>query len=152
MGNGEKVIMKKVSIFNFMRYNKEKKLTLEVWIWMAIFRMLILFVPQKYLKKHYGKSGEESSETENEANYQQAQKIAINVNRISIKTPWESKCLVRALTAQRLLNKRKIESTMYLGVRKEDNKMVAHAWLRVGKFYLTGGDGKEYTTVAFFKK
>ena len=42
---------------------------------------------------------------------------------------------------------------MYLGVGLDENKkMIAHAWLRCGQLYVTGGDGHEYTTVACFYK
>ena len=38
------------------------------------------------------------------------------------------------------------------GVWHEEGKMVAHAWLRFGEMYVTGGDGGGYTTVARFCK
>ena len=41
-----------------------------------------------------------------------------------------------------MLERRKIESTLYLGTAKdEDGKMVAHAWLRSGPFTLLGRKG-----------
>ena len=60
--------------------------------------------------------------------------------------------LVRALAAQRLLCRRGLSSTLYLGCGMEEGKMVAHAWLRFGEMYVTGGDGGGYTTVARFCK
>ena len=30
---------------------------------------------------------------------------------------------------------------MYLGCKMNEGKMVAHAWLRCGAMYVTGGDG-----------
>ena len=74
------------------------------------------------------------------------------VGKVCDKTPWESKCLVRALAAQRLLCRRGLSSTLYLGCGMEEGKMVAHAWLRFGEMYVTGGDGGGYTTVARFCK
>lgn len=139
-------------IINFIRYNRDKWLTVQVWLWAAVFRMVILFVPMKYIKKYYGISGEESSELESKESYMIARKISYYVNHVSEQTPWESKCLVRALTAQRLLTKKDVSSTLYLGVRNEDNKMVAHAWLRTGCYYVTGGNGNDYTMVAKFRK
>ena len=72
------------------------------------------------------------------------------VDRICSKAPWESKCLVRALTAQKILKKKGIHSTMYLGCGLNDGKMVAHAWLRCGEMYVTGGNGSEYAIVDKF--
>lgn len=139
-------------IMNFIRYNRDKWLTVQVWLWAAVFRMIVLFVPIKYVKKYYGISEEESSEQESKESYMKARKIGYYVNRVSEHTPWESKCLVRALTAQRLLAKKDVTSTLYLGVKNEEKKMVAHAWLRTGCFYVTGGDGSDYTMVAKFRK
>ncbi len=43
-----------------------------------------------------------------------------------------------------------IQSTLYLGCGYDEGKMVAHAWLRVGKMYVTGGDGTGYSVVDKF--
>lgn len=141
-----------IQVMNFIRLNRQKRMTVEVWFWAAIFRMILLFVPVKYMRKHYGISGEESPEGESKENYAKARKIAYHVNRIAEHTPWESKCLVRALTAQRLLTKQNISSTLYLGVKKEEEKLLAHAWIRTGGYYATGGNGDGYTLVAKFRK
>jgi hypothetical protein len=37
-------------------------------------------------------------------------------------------------------------------VKRDNGKMVAHAWIRTGEFYLTGGDGTDYAMVAKFRK
>ena len=36
------------------------------------------------------------------------------------------------------------------GVNKLNNEMKAHAWIRCGKMYITGGNGAGYATVAKF--
>ncbi len=83
--------------------------------------------------------------------YKIARRISSRVLFVSAKTPWESKCLVQALTAQKLLKNQGISTTIYLGVRKEGNEMKAHAWLRCGEYYVTGGAIREqYTVVARF--
>lgn len=58
------------------------------------------------------------------------------------RTPWESLCLVQALTAKKLLNQKGIKCTLYMGVRNGDNgEMLAHAWLRCGNKLITGENG-----------
>lgn len=58
------------------------------------------------------------------------------------RTPWESKCLVQALTAKKLLNGKGLPCTLYMGVGKdEEGQMIAHAWLRCGNVFVTGGNG-----------
>lgn len=65
--------------------------------------------------------------------------------------PWESLCLVQALAARRVLDRRGVPTTLYLGVRREGEALKAHAWLRWGSRHLTGGPGHEaYRVVASF--
>lgn len=141
-----------IRVINYIRLNKEKWLTIEVWFWTAVFRFFIRFIPVKYMQKHYGISGEESPDEESMDHYAIVRKIAYHVNRIAEHTPWESRCLVRALTAQRLMTRNAITSTLYLGVKTEEDKMIAHAWIRTGGYYVTGGNGDGYAMVAKFRK
>lgn len=97
--------------------------------------------PPGKLRKGWGRENEESAGTASREGYRQAARIARIVGKVCDKTPWESKCLVRALAAQRLLCRRGLSSTLYLGCGMEEGKMVAHAWLRFGEMYVTGGDG-----------
>jgi hypothetical protein len=46
-----------------------------------------------------------------------------------------------------MLNRRHIDSTLYLGVAKEKGSLIAHAWLRCGSRYVTGKEGVEKFTV-----
>ncbi len=141
----------KFSIKRFITDNKFKKMTLLSYIYSAFFRMQIKFIKPAKLKKNWGAEGEESPEDESKENYLFAAHVSQTVSRICSKTSWESKCLVRALTAQRMLVKKGIRSTMYLGVREKEGKMQAHAWLRVGKYIITGGDVyKGFTVVDKF--
>jgi hypothetical protein len=141
-----------VSIIGFLKENRYKKWTLLAYLYSLEFRFKILTVKPDKLKQEWGIRGEESSWEEEKQNYYIARGVSRVVNRICNKTKWESKCLVRALTAQRLLKQKNIHSTMYLGCGTDENgKMVAHAWLRVGSMFVTGGDGsKKYATVDKF--
>lgn len=67
--------------------------------------------------------------------------IAGAVDLMSRYTLWESKCLVRAIANMKMLERRRIASTLYLGTGKdEQGKMIAHAWLRSGTIYLSGAE------------
>ena len=81
-----------------------------------------------------------------------AKKVSWAVTTAASYTPWESKCLVQALTAQKLLKGKGISTTIYLGVKKDkNNNMLAHAWIRCGSYYVTGGINREgYAVVAKF--
>ena len=65
---------------------------------------------------------------------------------------WKDSCLIRALTAKKLLNRMGERCTLYMGVRKlEGEAMTAHAWLRCGKLIVTGGESMAgYTVTATF--
>ncbi|QNF26179.1 lasso peptide biosynthesis B2 protein [Metabacillus elymi] len=80
--------------------------------------------------------------------------VASAVNVMSRYTFWESMCLVKAIAAMKMLERRKIESTLYLGTAKDENgKLIAHAWLRSGPYYLTGSEEmKRFTVVGKFAK
>ncbi|MHB8128934.1 MAG: lasso peptide biosynthesis B2 protein [Mobilitalea sp.] len=137
-------------IYSFLRYNSNKRLFINILLLSGFLRMSILLIPMKILMKYMGTLNEESKQEESEEAYQQAALISYAVDRVCKKTPWESKCLVRALAIQHFLKKKKISSTIYLGVGKDSADMIAHAWLRTGKFYISGGCGEGYALVAKF--
>ncbi|HZH61909.1 MAG TPA: lasso peptide biosynthesis B2 protein, partial [Metabacillus sp.] len=76
------------------------------------------------------------------------------IHIMSRYTFWESQCLVKAIAAMKMLEKRNIESTLYLGTaRDESGELIAHAWLRSGPYYITGSEGMEkFTVVGKFAK
>jgi hypothetical protein len=141
--------MKRVRLFFI--HNNYKSLYFKAIFLSGFYRLCILILPMKKLQENMGISNEESLPEGTEEQYREAARISHVVERVSKMTPWESKCLVKALTAQHLLRKRRIPSTLYLGVGKNNNDMIAHAWLRSGKCYITGGNGEGYAPVAKFR-
>lgn len=139
-----------ISLLGFLTKNPWKKETILTYYYSAKFRMQLLLCPTERLHRNWGTRDLESAWAEPVETYRQAAAVSRIVNRVCDRTPWQSKCLVRALAAQRLLYRRGIPTTLYMGCGVEEGKMVAHAWLRCGKIYVTGGDGSGYTTVARF--
>ena len=139
-------------LLRFFKYNKSKKMTFEAYWYAAFYRLCLVFVKPKRLRPYWGEEGRESPEQEINANYHKAAHVSQIVNRYCNQTVWESKCLVRALTAQKMLSKRNIHTTLYLGCARKDGEMVAHAWLRCGEMYVTGGNGEGYAVVDRFYK
>lgn len=137
-------------IYRFLRYNHQKRFTIYIYLLTAYYRFMILTQAPKRYEARIGERGKESPEEDTDENMRRAYIVGKRVCRIAEHTPWESKCLVRALTARRILAREGIETTLYLGVGKEEDKVVAHAWLRCGKCYVTGGDGTGYAMVAKF--
>ena len=139
--------------YRFIRYNEHKELTLKAWVLSARFRFQMLYENTAKLNQKWGIEGEETPEDATLDEYRFCKRVSYAVNQVCNKTKWESKCLVRALTAQRLMAEEGIESTMYLGCKELNGKMVAHAWIRVGRMDVTGGNGAAdgYGIVAKFK-
>lgn len=132
---------------------EDKLLFTEAFFLTGIMRYKILHVPFEKLKTQLGNHNQESEEELSKEEYKIANKIRNAVIHTSKYTPWESLCLVQSMTVQKMLNKRHISSTLYLGVNKDiNNDMKAHSWIRCGKMFVTGGDGKSYATVAKFCK
>lgn len=71
------------------------------------------------------------------------------VIRVASKyTIWQSVCFEQAVAAMRMLERRKIESTIYFGTaRDEKGNFIAHSWLRSGPFIITGGEVKDQFTI-----
>ncbi|WPC43293.1 lasso peptide biosynthesis B2 protein [Clostridium sp. JS66] len=131
---------------------KDKILLFQAFFLTGLIRFAILIIAFSTLTKLAGKYKEESPKYLSDMDRFTAKRVSWAVNIISRNTPWESKCLVKALTAQVLLKQKRISSTLYLGVAKDkENKLIAHAWLRSGKDIITGGDEKIlFTKVAKF--
>lgn len=146
-----KSIARKIKTFILIDFDTKKMIISCIFI-TAISRYSILNVEFKHLKDKLGKTGEETPYSEELKNYNIAKKVSWIVITVSRYTPWESKCLVQAMTAQKLLRKYNIKSTLYLGVRKSENELKAHAWLRCGEYFVTGGDGSRYKEVAKFSQ
>ena len=140
-----------MSMKGFLKHNKHKKLTLLTYGYTAFYRLLILTVPARKLERGLGQRGEESADEEPIEVMTRAYRIGRMVERIADKTPWKSTCLVKAMTARKLLVREQIPCTLYLGVGKAEGKMVAHSWLRCGTVYVTGGNGAGYAIVAKFR-
>ena len=144
------LLIRKIKTFIFKIRIKDKLLFLEAFVLTGIIRFKILRKPFNKLKEEMGTYNKESKEDVELSEYKVCKKIRWIVTTISNHTPWESLCLVQALTVQNMLKRRNISTTIYLGVNIIDNDMNAHAWIRCGKMYITGGNGSGYATVAKF--
>lgn len=131
---------------------KMKLLLLGSFCLMGIVRLAILILPFRYLTTLMGKKMAESPCEMSAKLLARAIKVGWSVNKMSKFTPWESKCLVLAFTAQMILRIIRIPSTLYLGITKDDsNQLIAHAWLRCGRLTITGArEREEFKAVAQF--
>jgi hypothetical protein len=82
----------------------------------------------------------------------QIRRVGAGVLKVSRNVPWTSKCLDQAIAAKVMLSRRGISATVYFGVRNdEQGELAAHAWLRSGAVYVTGGlNRRRYTVINTF--
>ncbi|MEG0669370.1 MAG: lasso peptide biosynthesis B2 protein [Clostridium sp.] len=145
------MLIRKLKTFANISHGRRLRF-IEAFIYTGIFRAFILFVPFNKLKKRMGKHNNESQKEVDIKSHKIAREVTWAITQAARHTLWESKCLVQALTAQKMMKHRKISTTIYLGVKKnEKDEMIAHAWVRCGSYYITGGTNKEgYAVVAKF--
>ncbi|WP_411335088.1 lasso peptide biosynthesis B2 protein [Metabacillus indicus] len=132
---------------------KTKFLLAESFYYLGIGRLLKCLPFAKVapsLGNHMEETGYESIDSQQKT----VKHISHAIYVMSNYTFWESQCLVKAIAAMKMLEKRGIDSTMYLGTGRDENgKLSAHAWLRSGSYIVTGAEGMEkFTVVAQFAK
>ncbi|MEH6948039.1 lasso peptide biosynthesis B2 protein [Bacillus sp. JJ634] len=131
---------------------KMKLLLIEAFIFLGWARIL-KSLPFSKIAPSLGEKMVETSFTAI-SNEKTLKQISSAINIMSRYTFWESQCLVKAIAGLKMLERRKIDSTLYLGTAKEESgKLIAHAWLRSGALYITGFEGMEkFTIVGKFAK
>ncbi|MEC5424052.1 lasso peptide biosynthesis B2 protein [Virgibacillus sp. C22-A2] len=144
--------MIKLGIFLKLTW-KMKMLLFESYYYLGYARIL-KSLPFVRVAPSLGEQMEETSVFPSLTDRQQLRDISQAIHIASSYTLWESQCLVKAIAAMRMLERRKIESTLYLGTAKEKSgQLIAHAWLRSGPYYITGSEGMErFTVVSKFAK
>lgn len=131
---------------------REWRVLVEAGGWLAAARLAVWFMPFRRLAKGLGKKMAESPTTETEVQRSSAFLISWAVQGLGQRLPWMSQCLVQALAATWMLQRRCIPSTFYFGLAKDPSKQLkAHAWVRSGTLVLTGARVRDqFKVVATF--
>jgi hypothetical protein len=145
-------VINKIKVFMLLDM-KIKLLFVEAFFFLGWAR----FLKSMSFSKIASSLGEHMRETTlemDESNRKLLVNISQAVNMMSKYTLWESMCLVKAMAAMKMLERRKIDSTIYFGTAKDETgKLIAHAWLRCGPYYITGSEGmEEFVVVSKFAK
>lgn len=102
---------------------------------------LLMYRPFVKVAPRLGAKTEETPIDHLTTDISQLKHISSALDVVSRHTLWDSKCLVKAIAGMKMLERRRIDSTLYLGTAKDENGgLIAHAWLRSGPLYLTGAD------------
>ncbi|MCL6571517.1 MAG: lasso peptide biosynthesis B2 protein [Bacillus sp. (in: Bacteria)] len=145
-------IIRKVTLY-FSLNSKTQLLFLEAFIYLGFARMLKM-IPFSKVAPFLGDRMEETAFTYKHLNKEVLNHVSYAIEIMSRYTFWESQCLVKAIAGMKMLERRQIESTLYLGVAKDESgKLIAHAWLRSGSFYISGSEGMErFAVIGKFAK
>lgn len=138
----------------FLRLNRTLKLLLiEAFIYLAWARYL-KSIPFSKVAPFLGDKMEETKYDPYSINKEMLRDVSKAIHMMSRYAFWESECLVKALAGMKMLERRRIESTLYLGTAKDKSgAFVAHAWLRSGSYYISGSEVMEmFTVVTTFAK
>jgi hypothetical protein len=133
---------------------KTISLLVEAYFFLGMVRYQLHFRPFSKISPSLGVYMKETAVEEYQEFNIDLKKVRDSIKIMSKYTFWESKCLVRAIAAMKMLERRKINSTLYLGTGKDENgKMIAHAWLRSGSLYVTGYEEMDrFTVTGMFAK
>lgn len=131
--------------------NKDKSLFVKAISISLKTKFMVVILPFRWYSKYLCLS-DENIYFESEYNEDLINKISAAVIRSSNYVPWSTKCLVNAITAKLLLHRNGISSILYLGVAKsEDQKLIAHAWLKCGDRFVIGEKtSQKFTVVSSF--
>lgn len=114
--------------------------------------VIVFILPFRWGRRLFGNVNvvSESPMPVAEGDLKRARMLARRLNRVAERLPWTSTCLVRALAGRMLLAHRKIPGgRVRLGVRREGDRLAAHAWLILGTAVLLGdGVADDYKPLA----
>ena len=131
---------------------RDQWLFIQAYLLLGLARLAINVLPFPRLGGHLGTPRVESPAEVPLPHLVEARRVARVVRSASRYTPWKSNCFPQAIAAKVLLRQLGIQSTLYLGAAfKARTEMEAHAWLRCGSLYVTGGKGDQnFGTVGIF--
>ena len=127
-----------------------KALTAEACFLLGFSRFIVLVFPFKKIAWILGKENTETVYSDELTDINTARRVSRIVQLVSRHTFWDSNCLAQAYAARIMLKRRKQPCTVYLGLARKEGGMKAHAWLRCGTVFVTGGNGSEYTVTGKF--
>jgi hypothetical protein len=139
----------------------DKALVAESVVMLAAARLLIVTTRQQRLVSRMGGTRLEGTELPPAAELAPARRthgarlsvrIGASVERVARFTWWRSMCLERALAGKWMLRRRGIPSTMYVGMARQGEHFVAHAWLVGDGLTLTGAGKTAYAPLAAFRE
>jgi hypothetical protein len=125
----------------FARSGPERRLFVEALIELCRAKTLVHTVPFRRLAPTFGRPQAETAGAIAPADRAIAVQVSWAVQCAARHVPLGFVCLPQAIAGQRMLRRRGVGSTLYLGVasdRAKPEAITAHAWLRAGDKIVSG--------------
>ena len=135
-------------LLKYLRLHKlERKCFRQALLTMLWVKLCLTMLPHQWQRKLFYQPSETSNNPTQPATLKA---IRLSIARCAKLLPSKSPCLVNALTAKQLLKWHQQNFQLYLGVRKSDATLEAHAWLTSSELVITGGNNceEEFTVVS----
>lgn len=124
----------------------------EAGVLLGLARLAVLTLPFRWVMRACGTHMAESPRTLAEADEKPVRQVTWAVDTARLFTPWDSNCLAQTIAGARMLRRRGVPSTTYLGVTAAGpQELGAHAWLRAGPDVILGDSQlDDFTAVSSF--
>ena len=144
-------MLKKIKKYHALP-KEERKLIAHCLLWLMYSYLLVRFIPLKCFVNVLGEHQKEAQSILNPEELAYLIRLQKNMRRLKRNLPWNVKCFEEVIAAKKLLKKKAIKSTLYLGVaRNEENKLIAHAWLKTDNRIVFGQNRQQkFTSVAHY--
>jgi hypothetical protein len=108
----------------------------------------IYFTPFSFYSRFLGKSVSiDYQYIANEVDRELLFRLKSAVLRFARRSPIPTRCLAQAIAMRQIAKRRGIDCEIFLGVKKNEENLLAHAWTKHGELFLTGAKGHSQFTV-----
>ena len=106
--------------------------------------MVSIVPPRKWRDRFAPFSPQAGSDAIGKNQLEPVRRVRFAIARAARNLPTDPNCLPQALAARRMLERRGIESSLFIAAERDtEGKTHFHAWLKVGSEWVTGLCGKE---------
>ena len=131
---------------------QERRILHHTFFWLMYASLLARMIPLRWFNHVLGEFNTKNTVELNSFQTGTVNAVMKNMRRCKRRLPWKVKCFEEAITVKKVLEKHRIQSTLFLGVDKNDeNELIAHAWLKAGNRIVAGDRGVEkFVVVGFY--
>ncbi len=116
-----------------------KLLFFEAFLTSGWVKLTLTFFEPRRVAGWQGRANFETPADPDPATLELRKQVRLVLGLCNSYAPWPTECYTRALTGKLLLKRRAIDSTLYIGFKKDDSgNYKGHAWLRSRDTYITG--------------